>query len=143
MVMVEDKKAGKVLVQDRLKKWKGISFPGGHVEAFECILDSAIREIKEETGLEIKELKSCGIVHWFNEETHDRYIEFLYKTSVFCGQLLPETEEGTVFWLEVEKLSQMSLSPNFKEYLPMFLNGNFNELFFTHSGDFQSEPFYK
>ena len=32
MVMVEDKAAGKVLVQERRKSWTGLSFPGGHVE---------------------------------------------------------------------------------------------------------------
>ena len=53
MVMVEDKETGKVLVQERTKSWTGISFPGGHVEQFESITDSARREVKEETGLDV------------------------------------------------------------------------------------------
>ena len=32
MVMIQDKQTGKVLVQDRVKSWKGLSFPGGHIE---------------------------------------------------------------------------------------------------------------
>lgn len=54
MVMIQDKTTGKVLVQERVKSWKGLSFPGGHVNQGESIVDSAIREIKEETGLDIK-----------------------------------------------------------------------------------------
>jgi 8-oxo-dGTP diphosphatase len=32
MVMIEDRKNNKVLVQDRIKSYKGYSFPGGHVK---------------------------------------------------------------------------------------------------------------
>ncbi|WP_337926721.1 NUDIX domain-containing protein [Paenibacillus caui] len=46
MCMIYDKTSGKVLVQDRIKSWKGISFPGGHIEDGESIVDSTIREIK-------------------------------------------------------------------------------------------------
>ena len=91
MVMIQDNKTGKVLVQDRIKKWKGLSFPGGHIEEGESFVDSAIREIKEETGLDIANLKSCGVIHWCNNTTSDRYIEFLYKTTDFSGELLSET----------------------------------------------------
>ena len=51
MCMVYDKTTNRVLVQDRIKSWKGISFPGGHMEDGESIVESTIREIKEETGL--------------------------------------------------------------------------------------------
>ncbi|MBO5410173.1 MAG: NUDIX domain-containing protein, partial [Clostridia bacterium] len=39
MVMIEDKATGKVLVQERVKSWKGLSFPGGHVEPGESFVD--------------------------------------------------------------------------------------------------------
>ena len=63
MVMVEDPETGRVLVQKRVKKYCGIAFPGGHVEDGESIYDSAVREIREETGLEIRDLKACGYIH--------------------------------------------------------------------------------
>ena len=120
MVMIQDNKTGKVLVQDRIKKWKGLSFPGGHVEEGESFVDSAIREIKEETGLDIANLESCGVIHWCNNKTFDRYIEFLYKTTDFSGELLSETEEGKVFWILPEEIEKRHHSNNFDKYLPMF-----------------------
>ena len=66
MVMIQNKSTGKVVVQERVKSWRGISFPGGHAEPGESIYDSAVREIKEETGLDIRNLKSCGFMCWFN-----------------------------------------------------------------------------
>ena len=38
MVMVRDKASGKVLVQQRVKSWQGLSFPGGHVEEGESFV---------------------------------------------------------------------------------------------------------
>lgn len=143
MVMVEDKTTGKVLVQERIKSWKGISFPGGHVEPCESFVDSAIREIKEETGLDIRNLQSCGVIHWAHNRNFNRYIVFLYKTSDFSGELLPETDEGRVFWIEPDKLKDMNLSSNFANYLPMFLNGNRNEAFGSWNEDDPEILLYK
>ena len=45
----------RILVQERV--WngeKGIIFPGGHVEQYESLYASVIREMKEETGLTIE-----------------------------------------------------------------------------------------
>lgn len=50
MVMVQHPETGMVLVQNRIKSWQGIAFPGGHAEPGESIYDSAVREIREETG---------------------------------------------------------------------------------------------
>lgn len=45
MCMVYD--GNKVLVQDRLdKNWKGLTFPGGHIEKHESFTDAVIREVK-------------------------------------------------------------------------------------------------
>lgn len=143
MVMVQDKSTGKVLVQERVKSWKGISFPGGHVEAGESFVDSAIREVREETGLDIRNLQSCGVIHWSHNRNFNRYIVFLYKTTDFSGELLPETEEGRVFWADPEEVKTMNLSSNFANYLPMFLDGNRNEAFGSWNEDDPEILLYK
>ena len=143
MVMVKDESTGKVLVQERVKSWKGISFPGGHGEPGESFVDSAIREVKEETGLDIRNLQSCGVIHWSHNRSFNRYIVFLYKTTDFSGELLPETEEGRVFWATPEEIKSMNLSSNFAHYLPMFLDGNRNEAFGSWNEDDPEILLYK
>ncbi len=129
MVMVQDPINGKVVAQERIKSWCGISFPGGHIEPGESTYDSAIREIKEETGLDIRNLKACGFMHWFNDKSEDRYLTFFYKTTDYSGDLLDSTEEGNVFWASIDDLMKMQLAPNFKEYLPMFLEDKYFEAY--------------
>lgn len=129
MCMIYDKENNRVLVQERIKSWKGISFPGGHVEDGESIIESTIREIKEETGLTISNLEPCGIIYLYNDETGDKYFVFNFKTEVFEGELLERTDEGNIFWVDKDDLENLNLSNGFKERLPMFLEGKYSEGF--------------
>ena len=73
---------GNVLMQNRRKKvWPGVTFPGGHVEPGESLVLSVIREVKEETGLDIRNVKLCGVKEWFDNGV--RSMVFFYKNKLF------------------------------------------------------------
>ena len=131
MIMIEDKD-GRVLVQKRIKYWKGIAFPGGHIQKGESITDSVIREAKEETGLTVKNPRLCGIIHWDNRKKREKYMVFAYKATEFEGKLLDATDEGSVFWVTKDELSRMELCDNFDRYLKVFMQGEGKEFFDTY-----------
>lgn len=115
-----------ILVQNRVKSWCGVAFPGGHIEKNESIVDSVIREIKEETGLLISNVRLCGIKQWFKNDV--RSICFLFKTSSFIGEL-SSNDEGENMWIKRSELSHYRLANNFEIMLKVFENDAINEHF--------------
>lgn len=109
--MIENCETNEVLVQRRKKgHWTGIAFPGGHVEPGEGIIDSTVREIKEETGLDIAALRLVGMKHWYFTAENKRYMVFLFVTDSFSGELLTDGEEGDVFWVKKDALRTLDLA---------------------------------
>ena len=112
---------------------EGIAFPGGHIEKGESFEASAVREVKEETGLDVKNLKLCGIIHWDNTEKREKYIVLAYRTRDFSGELKEATDEGRVFWVKKEELKNLKLCNNFDRYLEIFMNDRSQEFFDLYS----------
>lgn len=103
-----------ILVINRTKSdWPGLSFPGGHLEENETLEESVVREMKEETGLEIKNPKLCAIKEW-DWGNGVRYLGLLYKTNNFKGEL-KSSNEGEVFWINKRDINKYELSQDFLE----------------------------
>ncbi len=129
MCMIVNKETNQVLVQDRIKSWCGITFPGGKLELGEAVVPSTIREVQEETGLTVSNLQLCGIKDWYDFKKEERYIVFLLKTYDFTGTLMDETNEGKVFWIDINKIKEYKLSSDFEEMLDIF-QGKGTEFFY-------------
>lgn len=118
-----------ILVQRRAKNdWYGVTFPGGHVEKGESFVGSVIREVKEETGLDITDVRLCGIKQWQMADG-GRYIVLFYKTCSFSGELR-SSEEGEVFWIKRDQLKNYTLADGFDAMLEVFERDDLSENFF-------------
>lgn len=141
MIMITDPKTQKCAVIDRKKSWRGPAFPGGHVEKGESFFESAKREAYEETGLKINSLESCGVIHWINEETDERYVVFCYRTDDFSGKLKKECDEGELFWTDFDRIEQIPSENDFKLYLPLF-KGGYTEAVGHHNSGGNTDFYY-
>ena len=132
MCMVEDSE-GNVLALDKVNdSYSGTTFPGGHVEEGETFTESVIREIREETGLTIKNPKLAGIYHWMTDDI--RNVGYLYKATEFEGELI-SSEEGKVYWISGEEFLKKPLAPGMLQVWQMMHDANANECLQTLTAD--------
>lgn len=91
-------------------------FPKGHVENKETLIETAIREVKEEIGLEINHLeeKPCFKSKYIDDNNNNkRVFYFLKKINKIVPQLNAEIED--YMWADLEKAYETLIFPELKE----------------------------
>jgi len=102
-------------------KWIGV---GGHLEKEETPEDALIREIKEETGLDVISYSKKGLIHFNYDDISEQM--HLYVVNDFKGELI-ECDEGTLKWIKTCDLFSLELWEGDKIFLKKLLN---NESYF-------------
>ena len=132
MCMITDGK-GNVLAEVQSKYGvTGIVFPGGHVEPGESIVDSVVREVYEETGLTVSDLRLCGVKDYVEADDR-RYMVFLYRAGSFTGEVR-SSAEGEVFWTPLDGLKDMNTLWHLGMMLDIFRSDRYSELYFGPDG---------
>ena len=97
-------------------KWIGV---GGHREPNETIDECAIREVKEETGLDVHSLSCCGEVLFVDENI--KMMMYLYEITDFSGTLT-ECNEGDLKWIPIKDIYNYPMWEGDKLFLPKVIN---------------------
>jgi len=143
MCMILDEQNQRVVIINRIKNWVGNAFPGGHVLEKEPIVASVIREVKEETNLDILNPTLVAIRDYYIEERNERTVSFLFVATEFKGSLKSIDAEGEVFWAKISELKELDFAEGFKDQLDVFFKRNINEVYSYTSNDETIYKFYK
>ncbi len=112
-------------------KWIGI---GGHFEEGESPEECLLREVREETGLTLIGFSFRGIVTFSARGWPTEYM-CLYTADQFEGTLT-ECDEGTLEWVEKERLMSLNLWEGDKIFLRLLMEGApFFSLKLSYDGD--------
>ena len=91
-VLVE--REGRVLLGKRGKEpaYGSLVIPGGKVELYEDFADTARREIREETGLEITNLRQLGAYQIIDRENENHRVIIYWRADWHGGEPSPSSD---------------------------------------------------
>lgn len=87
-------------------KWNGL---GGKIDPGESPEECVIREVKEESGLIIKNPSLKGFITFPAFDGLDDWNVFIFTANQFEGTLISDSPEGHLEWIENKKLIDLNL----------------------------------
>lgn len=92
-------KNNKILLGKDKRKGRALyGVPGGHWETGESLKQGAIREVKEECGLDCGNIKLISVYDFYREDRKKKYITIGMKADYFAGQPTDLESEGRINW---------------------------------------------
>ena len=107
-------------------KWIGL---GGKIEEFESPYECVIREVREESGLNLKKADLRGIITFVSDDFHE--LMFLYTADSFEGDLIESNKcnEGVLCWVKKDKIEHLNLWEGDLIFLSLLEERNKNDVF--------------
>ena len=115
---------GKILLI-KSHKWRGkYVIPGGHIELGERMEDALKREIKEETGFDIHDIKFICFQEFifvpaFYKRKHFIFFDFACKTDSTDVKLNQEAEEYA--WVTLDEALKLDIEPYTKRTIEEYI----------------------
>lgn len=117
-------------------RWNG---PGGKVKAGERIKTAAHREVKEEFGVEVRDVERVALLHFYfsdgpesasaNQDVH------VFLVRKWTGNPSESEEMGLPQWFSPSQLKYLTMWADDKFWLPRVLSGEMLEGWFAFDGD--------
>lgn len=104
---------------------------GGHIERDEDPLTGAIREIQEETGLDVAHVRLRGLLHVDAGEATGILV-FVF-TAEALSRAFRDTDEGTLEWVPRDAVDALPLVEDLPTLLPLVFESADAPPFFAHT----------
>lgn len=99
-----------VLLIERMNEpFKGCwAFPGGFMDMDEDAEACAIRELKEETGLEIRSMKQVGAFTEVNRDPRGRTVSIAYYAMVVKSEVKASDDAAQARWFPIDSIPPLA-----------------------------------
>jgi 8-oxo-dGTP diphosphatase len=122
-------KDGKILLGEDKRKGDVYGVPGGHWESGETLKDCAVREVKEESGIDCTNPTLISVYDFYREDKGKSYVTVGMKANYSGGEVrdLAEEERLNWNWFAPEEALKLNLFPADKILIERYLSGNIFE----------------
>ena len=114
-ITFSQKEPNKILVLYQ-GKYDDFSFPKGHIEKSETLEECAIRETKEETGIDVQLIFALPTYHYTNLK--DGSIDLTYFIAQSLNDDTIQTEKGgKIYWMTIDEAMKKISYKNLRQFL--------------------------
>ena len=107
---------------DHLGKYNGL---GGKLHPHEDLHSCMTREIREESGLEVKAMQLRGTINWpgFGSQGED-WLGFIFLITSFEGEPHSTNHEGDLAWHPVDRMMDLPMWEGDRYFLPLVFDAD-------------------
>lgn len=100
-------------------RWNGF---GGKLNEDETIEEAAIRQVREEAGIDVQDLFEKGVLEFEFQDSHELLEVHVFECKNFSGEPI-ETDEMRPDWFHVDHIPYEDMWPDDQYWMPLFLAG--------------------
>ena len=108
---------------------------GGKINDGESPYEAATREVLEEVGVSVYDLRHAGVLYFYSTSPTPDWEVFVYTTNNFEGQPI-ETDEALPVWVSLKSIPFEEMWEDDRHWLPHVLAGNKVEGHFFFNQDY-------
>lgn len=104
------------------------ALPGGGMDLGESIVQTAVREVKEETGLDVEVTGLVGIytnphhVMAYDDGEVRQQFSLCFTTRLLGGELAVDTESTDIAWIPTDQVARLAMHPSMRLRITHYLD---------------------
>ena len=103
-----------LLIERGIEPYKGMmAFPGGFMRIDETAEECAIRELKEETGLEITNIKQLGAFSGVNRDPRERVVTIAFYALAKQSEVIGGDDAAAAQWVSINDVPPLAFDHDY------------------------------